>query len=503
MLRKKLPKIWRIEKKLLSREHTEKQQRLEESSVQHDQESRTVSLLSETKYEDYKNYWYFWRFENLPWSGLTEQLWRTCVPHQALITSSSRKPSRDIGMLRNTREDMSITGNVFDCQHVRRDPDELRNDSRNLATLLGILRTEGIEKSESGEPLQSTPLSCSSNVQTKSLNGGKCLMFMTNRAVGIGTCVEGMTIPSYLSSKMHLQKFPDQTTFQSWIVNFRVEVCAKARNQWKGANSYTERKTWECFQRKTIGFCPNVDICNFLHTHATGRREKEVGDVKKSHLEQVFSSVPKVKEQTDVKNSNSLKASPVTWGKKSLSMVDKMKKDRHVILGIIPCVAVTSLETMHLWHSLPKSTCWWWEVTSARGREKKVLKEQLLFWGKKESKVVYLETQIQWILFYGKLENEIERFGGTHPEILRMHLVRIEFRERKGQSGGIIPKRWTSWAKSLRAQFWRNNTWGYLTVSTLWQQSSVELGEKKKYNAEQEGDLSSDKRGHFEKIQRP
>ena len=134
---------------------------------------------------------------------------------------------------------------------------------------------------------------------------------------------------------------------------------------------------------------------------------------------------------------------------------------------------------MHLWHSLPKSTCWWWEVTSARGREKKVLKEQLLFWGKKESKVVYLETQIQWILFYGKLENEIERFGGTHPEILRMHLVRIKFRERKGQSGGIIQKRWTSWAKSLRAQFLRNNTWGYLTVSILWQQSSVELGEKK------------------------
>ena len=294
-------KNWRIEKKLLSREHTEKQQRLEESSVQHDQESRTVSLLSETKYEDYKNYWYFWRFENLPWSGLTEQLWRTCVPHQALITSSSRKPSRDIGMLRNTREDMSIPGNVFGCQHARRDPDELRDDSRNLATLLGILRTEGIEKSESGEPLQSTPLSCSSNVQTKSLNGGKCPMFMTNRAVGIGTCVQGMTIPSYLSSKMHLQKFPDQTKFQSWIVNFRVEVCAKARNQWKGANSYTERKTGVCFQRKTIGFCSNVDTCNFLHTHATGRREKEVGDVKKSHLEQVSSSVPKVKEQTDVK----------------------------------------------------------------------------------------------------------------------------------------------------------------------------------------------------------
>ena len=53
---------------------------------------------------------------------------------------------------------------------------------------------------------------------------------------------------------------------------------------------------------------------------------KEVGDAKRSHPEQVSSSVPKVKEQTDVKNSNSLKASPATGAKNPLSMVGKMKK---------------------------------------------------------------------------------------------------------------------------------------------------------------------------------
>ena len=54
---------------------------------------------------------------------------------------------------------------------------------------------------------------------------------MTNHAAGIGTCTQsGMINPSYLSSEMHLQKFPDQTEFQSWIVNFRTEVCSKARN---------------------------------------------------------------------------------------------------------------------------------------------------------------------------------------------------------------------------------------------------------------------------------
>ena len=46
-------------------------------------------------------------------SWFTEQLWRTYVPHQALITSSSRKPSREVGMPRNTRENMSIPRKRF------------------------------------------------------------------------------------------------------------------------------------------------------------------------------------------------------------------------------------------------------------------------------------------------------------------------------------------------------------------------------------------------------
>ena len=68
------------------------------------------------------------------------------VPHQALITSSSRKPSREIGMLRNTREEMSVPGTVFDCQHARRSKkfDDFTEYSE---------KTEGIKKSECEEPL--------------------------------------------------------------------------------------------------------------------------------------------------------------------------------------------------------------------------------------------------------------------------------------------------------------------------------------------------------------
>ena len=52
---------------------------------------------------------------------------------------------------------------------------------------------------------------------------------MTNHALGVGTCTQSMTIQSYLSSEMHLQKFTDRTEFQSWIVNIRTEVCANAK----------------------------------------------------------------------------------------------------------------------------------------------------------------------------------------------------------------------------------------------------------------------------------
>ena len=74
-------------------------------------------------------------------------------------------------MLRNTREDMSIPGNVFDRQHAQRDADELHNGSRNLAISLAILRTEGIENGGSEEPLQSILLPCFSvRTRRKSLD---------------------------------------------------------------------------------------------------------------------------------------------------------------------------------------------------------------------------------------------------------------------------------------------------------------------------------------------
>ena len=144
----------------------------------------------------------------------------------------------------------------------------------------------------------------------------------------------------------------------------RAEVCAKALNKGKRANnSYTERKTEECFQQKTIGSCSRRDACSFLHTHATGDREDNVewsGDTQEILIrKQASSSVPKVKDTDWRKGLNSLKASPVTKAENYLSMVGKMK---NIVVWLSTSSRVSWLQVwkqMHSWLSLPMSTSWW------------------------------------------------------------------------------------------------------------------------------------------------
>ena len=200
--------------------------------MQQDQESRTASLLRDQiqKLQD--------RLEFIEDSKIFQDpdspssFGSAHVAHQALITPSSRKPGGESRMHRNTREDMSIPGSVFDCQLAPRVPEESYNDSRNLATPSGIQRREGIEKSGSEEPLQPMALPCfSGKAEEKNLDDRNGLKSMAHHASGIGTCTQsGMINPSYLFSEMHLGEFSDHTEFQSWIVNFRTEVCSKVKN---------------------------------------------------------------------------------------------------------------------------------------------------------------------------------------------------------------------------------------------------------------------------------
>ena len=147
-----------------------------------------------------------WNIFYAAWSGITnsesvllrswftKQLWHTYVPHQALITSISRKPSREVGMPRNTRENMSIPGNVFDGQHARREPEELYNYSRKLATPSGI--ADDVEEQMELRIVEAKN-HCNENLYLayQQERGEKfrrqiILMSMTNHALGIWTCTQ-------------------------------------------------------------------------------------------------------------------------------------------------------------------------------------------------------------------------------------------------------------------------------------------------------------------------
>ena len=70
---------------------------------------------------------------------------------------------------------MSIPGNVSDCQPARCDPDEIRNNSKNLEKSSGVLRKEGIEKRGGEEPLQSIPLLTLLSGESKRIWSGEAI----------------------------------------------------------------------------------------------------------------------------------------------------------------------------------------------------------------------------------------------------------------------------------------------------------------------------------------
>ena len=73
---------------------------------------------------------------------------------------------------------------------------------------------------------------------------------------------------------------------------------------------------------------------------------------------------------------------------------------------------------------------------------------------KKTSKVVYLKTRIQWILFCSKLKNWDWTLRRDTPENSQDAPGTKLNSGKKEAIWRHYPKRWTSGAKSLRAQFW-------------------------------------------------
>ena len=201
-----------------------------------------------------------------------------------------------------------------------------------------------------------------------------------------------------------------------------------------------------------------------------------------SHLEQAYSSVPKVKRQTDVKRF-SLNASPATKAKKIQVYGGQDEKYRRVVLDIIPCVVPTSLETdafmaiVACFDMLMVT-----KKNSARSKKTRFSRIGCYSERKKTSKVVYLKTHIIWILFHGKLKSwDWTLRRGTPWKFLVCTWNKNWIRERKKAIWRHYPKKvnqWTSWAKSLRAQFWEETPGETSRQASFTSKVAWELGEK-------------------------
>ena len=167
--------------------------------------------------------------------------------------------------------------------------------------------------------------------------------------------------------------------------------------------------------------------------------------------------------------------SPVTKAIKSLSTAGGMK---NIVVRLSTSSRASWSQVwkqMHSWLSLPIS---WWEETQ-REVEKKVPKDQLLFWMK--------EKNVQGCVSQNSdpMNSILRKVGELGLNASARHIWNSQdasgTKQNSGKKKAIwrhYPKRRTSWAKSLRAWFWGTTTWGNLTTSRLYQQSSVEFGEK-------------------------
>ena len=234
---------------------------------------------------------------------------------------------------------------------------------------------------------------------------------------------------------------------------------ASSRDRRKGQNSYTERKT--------VGSCSRRDACSFLHTHATGHRDDKAersGRRKKiSPRASILSSTES--ERTDWRKSlDSLKASPAIKGDNSLCLLRARWKRSSCDYRHHPvCRGYKSGN--RCFHGYPQ-----------REVEKKVLKKQLPFWGKKKSKVVYPKHSANEFHSTESWRIGIELFGGIHLKFSGCTWYEIEFGKEKGNLEALSEKA-ILMSEILARPVVRRTTWRNFTTRRL-AQSSVEFGEK-------------------------
>ena len=122
--------------------------------------------------------------------------------------------------------------------------------------------------------------------------------------------------------------------------------------------------------------------------------------------------------------SSNLEASPATGAENPLSMEGQDEKDGRVIVDLVPCVVVTSLETDAFMAIVAYFDILTVRRNPARGPEKEGTQGSVAILKEKIQGCVSQNSDPMNSILTESCRIGIERFGGTHPEILRAHLVR-------------------------------------------------------------------------------
>ena len=170
---------------------------------------------------------------------------------------------------------------------------------------------------------------------------------------------------------------------------------------------------------------------------------------------------------------------PVLWLKLKI-LLSNAGKTKNIVVWLSTSSRVSWLQVWkqtHLWRSLPVSTCWWWEETQREVEEE----------GTQGAVAILKKENVQGCVSpdsdpMNSILRKVEELGlnasAAHTrKFSGCTWCKTEFGKERHLEA-LSQKVWTSWAKSLRAQFLRRNTWWNLTTSRLYQQSSVEFGEK-------------------------
>ena len=119
------------------------------------------------------------------------------------------------------------------------------------------------------------------------------------------------------------------------------------------------------------------------------------------------------------------------------------------------------------------STSWWWEEQPQREVEKKVLRDKLLSWKKKKVQGCVSQNSAPTNSIIRKARELGLNASAGHTWNFQDASGTTWIRERRAIRRHH-PKRRPSW----RARCWGTTTWGNLMTSRLYQQSSMEFGDK-------------------------